>query len=223
MLLFLSGLAAMGQKKCVIGVNPFAPIGLTNVPRFEIFGELFFNKSSVSVDIGVGNFMGKYDSSVLANKGFRSALTYKNQGISKLIKNSLGIVNTSGYFYYGINLFYWYQQGNGFFNGKKSDSITQFNDLYGVKRNAFGANVILGYQTLLTRQISFDMYLGLGFKKLSIVNTQREYDPSRGDYSTLKDCGLYPCIGTLKEDSYSRINATMGVRVGYVINCRTKH
>jgi hypothetical protein len=213
---------AQNEKKIVIGINPFAPIGITNVPRVEIFFEKHFTRSSIAIDLGLGNFMGQYDSSVLKNNGYRAAFTYKNYEISSLLKRCLVFDSDKDEFYIGINLFHWYQQGSQLFSGKKSDSVTKLNDLYGMKRNAYGANIILGYQVLLVPFLSLDIYAGFGYKILDIKNTDREYHPENGDYSTRIDCGIFPCIGTLEEESYNRVNGALGVRLGCLIHKKPK-
>ncbi|MBL7712442.1 MAG: DUF3575 domain-containing protein [Chitinophagaceae bacterium] len=211
-LCFFSGLTHGQERKFVAGLNPFAPLGTSNVPRIEVFGEYFFARQSIALDIGLGNFMGNFDSTLITKSGYRLAASWKQY----LFQKKTGQAQPTDRFYYGVNLFYWRQQWTDIIAVTRPDSATWYKDAYGIRRTAYGISAIIGYQALVLSRLNLDFYLGIGYKKLDIANTDRQYDRSAGEYLSRADCGIFPCIGTFAEDAYSRVNMTMGVRVGYV-------
>jgi len=218
----LFSLSTTAQKeRCItVGINPFAPLGVTNLPRYEVYGEYFFANSSVALDLGKTlTALREYpDSSDLKRSGFRSAITYKYFLGKK--KTFAPGEQPQDRFYIGANLFYWQQQfvdRIGYVHtGNNEDNYA---DTYEVRRYASGLSLIAGYQVQALRRMLIDAYLGIGYKNLEIKNANREYNyeqgDRRGDQFPVYMGFLFPPAKTFEEQSFSRLNVVCGVRVGY--------
>lgn len=52
------------------------------------------------------------------------------------------------------------------------------NDCFGVKKNVFGLNILIGRQKIMWKNFMFDFYSGLGirFRSIDAVNKEIEYN-----------------------------------------------
>ena len=95
-----------------------------------------------------------------------------------------------------------------------SDSTNTYKDDIGLKKTAYGGNLVLGYQAAFSRRFLVDTYAGLGFVIKEVENIDRQHD------TYPRSCGpdgppLPPF--DLSESSGTHLNALLGIRIGYIL------
>jgi hypothetical protein len=79
--------------------------------------------------------------------------------------------------YSGANLFFTHDEHNTQIEYYHNTNDAQiFTDVFGVKKNVYGLNLIFGYQKLLSRKLGFDSYVGLGVRVRDITTVHEEYN-----------------------------------------------
>ena len=61
------------------------------------------------------------------------------------------------------------------------DTTKKSTDVFGVKKNVLGLNIILGHQKFLSRNLILDLYAGIGLRFRNVHTIDQECDPGR-DY-----------------------------------------
>ena len=119
-------------------------------------------------------------------------------------------------FYIGIQPFY---RQNLFTSSMayytKNDTLNSIVDYFAVKNFSYGINCMLGFQRSVSKKITMELYLGLGYINRKVQNTELEYNEDAGDY--YRGHHLVPLLYhlSLSKSSGPAANMSFGFRIGY--------
>lgn len=169
----------------------------------------------VSVNIEAGNQFYKIpevDTVLLVQKGYKLNADCRFY-FSHLLKYKIfEKLNGS---YIGIQGYYRKNQYTSSFSyHPNNDTLTVFEDRFGVKKTVWGFNCLFGYELIYQNRFICDVYLGIGFRNKKIINTDRQFT----DNYVLTGTDMVPYFqySNLSESSGQYANITFGVRIGYL-------
>ena len=208
------------NKKFAIKLSPLSLIDEFTFPTIQGGLEIkLSNRITWYNEVGIKYRQSSFevsDTSFLKSYGFKvkTEIRYYLPGI-------FGLENTnnsmSGY-YVGGNIFY----NRDCHNTKieyylKKDSTNLLVDNFAVKKDVFGANLVLGLQEPIWNNLLLDLYTGLGIRFRNISNSHREYDPGK-DYTIGPIDFNYRAMRDnidMLEGFSSTFNLTLGFRLCY--------
>lgn len=120
--------------------------------------------------------------------------------------------------YVGINLFYTRTVNNAHIDYYyQKDSTRAFEDNFGVTKNVWGTNLVLGQQSDIGEHFRLDIYGGCGIRFSDFATEHLQFDPERD--SQIK--ARHPNINVSKAgaaasgENRTRFNFTLGIRLAY--------
>jgi hypothetical protein len=121
-------------------------------------------------------------------------------------------------YYVGVNFFYNQDRHNQAINYyQQNDSTTVREDDFGVLKKVWGANLIAGWQTHLSKRIMFEVYGGFGIRFRNITTVHEEYDYNRDSLIGPHDVTIGGVKGNIESIGGRSTGGTFtfGVRIGY--------
>lgn len=203
------------QQNVLIKLCPVALIDEVSFPTIQAGIEFKISKKlSWYNEFGIKyrkSYYEKSDTNFVTSNGFKAKTE-----IRYYLKNN-NETNLEGK-YFAVNAFLTKDTHNTeigyFYNGNTSLLKT---DAFGVKKTVFGLNFIYGYQELLTKKISVDIYTGLGIRFRNINTVNKEFNQNRDSFDGPIDIN----IGAIRQEIDAnagfnvRPNFTFGFRVCY--------
>lgn len=221
LIISLSSLQSFAQEKTkdnwIIKWNSTAAIDAFSFPTVQFAVEKKINPYfSVQLESGIQIYdFRKVDTTIVNTNGFK-LMTEGRFYLFNYLNKEKSSARKSGGFYTGIQFFYRKNDYNFkqdyFLNETDYENYTNLqSDIFGVKKEVFGANISLGYQIPFKR-IIFEPYMYLGTLNRKIKNISREYNTNLGHIS--KDEIHYRGMD-LYEESNNTFNFSFGFRIGY--------
>lgn len=95
-----------------------------------------------------------------------------------------------------------------------NEDIPSYTDAFGVKKKAYGLNLVLGFQKPVGKHFLFEPSLSLGYQQRNIENTNQSYNYR---IQTIEGNDLIPLFSKLdtEEASGGAFNISFGFRLGY--------
>lgn len=121
-------------------------------------------------------------------------------------------------YYIGVNFFYnkdSHNQDVSYYYQKDSSNTRE--DNFGVTKIIWGANIIGGYQTHLSKRCTFEVYAGLGTRFRDITAVNKEFDNDRDDIHGAVDMTIDGVRSNVEAIGGRSVSGTLtfGVRIGY--------
>lgn len=205
-------------KKVNIKLAPLSLIDFINFPTIQGGIEIAVSKNISSyTELGVRytkGFNENPDTSFISSKGLKLKTEFRYY-----LDRSLVPGNLNGN-YIGVNAFFIRDHHNtGVHYYSKEDSTFDKLDNFAVKKNIWGANLLVGKQESFGKHFLIDIYAGLGLRFRKIITTNKEFNPKEDKLFKRID----PSIPEIKYKAESfggenvLMNLTAGFRVCYVL------
>lgn len=206
---------AYSQEKNII--IKFDPPALTDfISGQSVVGGIeipMANHFSLYSEFGVRiaqSYIDARDSSLIPSTGFRikSELRYylKDKKVQPLLTP-----------YVAVNIFYIQDHHTSEIDYTLGSGTTTYTDAFGVKKNVFGTNTLIGLQERFWKRFVFDIYGGLGLRFRHISSVGKQYNSKTDDYNGATDVNIPDIV--LKQESKDGFivlpNLTLGIRLGY--------
>jgi len=168
-------------------------------------------------EVGVKYFEPRQpDTSFIGSGGFKAKTELRyylkhKRGSHRPIKPMDGM-------YLAANAFYTYNSFNTQINYLTGNNNTESKtDCFGVRKTAWGANLVFGWQKSLSRRVFVDLYGGAGVRLRYVRDTHKEYDPDRDILIKSIDVNIRSIQDEVNsKDGFSVApNLTLGVRLCY--------
>jgi hypothetical protein len=204
-----------------VKLNFVSPIDVFNFPTIDLSLEKrITNRISISAEGGYELYhFYSPDTTFIHPGGYKAKMElrfyhpFASMNVRKNMHGSL-----AG-FYIGFDFFYRQEQYNSsVYYTVGSDTANKFQDDFWTKKSAIGGNLIFGYQEVLWKRLVVDEYLGIGILNRTINNHELEFSEEKGcHFTTGNDVSSLLSHNDLKQKNGIGANATVGIRIGYVI------
>ena len=206
------------EKNWVVKLNAMQLVDIFSYPTLQFSVERKINPYySINAEMGyqvydLNERKSEKDTIFLKPKGFKMNIEgrlYLFKLINKRIKANRGELYVGLQFFYREN-----QSTNNVGYSPKIDSTKYFSDVFGTKRKAFGANIIIGHQMTVIKRIVLEPFIGIGLMNKVIKNSDIQYNEQK---DLRGGTGLVPFFQgrNLEESSGTDLNLCAGFRIGY--------
>lgn len=194
--------------------NLLSVIDVLSFPTLQLSYERnISNNFSISAELGYQIYNARHsDTPFILPKGYKANVELRYYGwLNKLFARSGGseLKNV----YAGVNFFTRNNQYNYQLSYTQSADTTRMKDCIWVDKQIFGFNLVLGYQSMLTKRIVLDAYASLGIMQVNIKNYERNFSKST---DKLQGVDLGPLFQSMNLSEYTGLspNINFGMRLG---------
>lgn len=209
----------LGQKKdsvsnFVFKINATSLIDIFSFPTLQLSLEKrFYRDITLAGEIGCQLYNArKTDTMFINSNGWKANVEVRVYDIFRKLKLTNQKRSTSYGTYFGINFFNRQNKYNAEIPYTKANDTLAYKDCLSVNRKNWGGNLVVGYQSKLSKKYILDVYGGIGLMKADIKNDYREINNN----DTISGTDLVPLFYSwnLSEHSGWQANINFGIRLG---------
>ena len=211
-MLFLHGYSQ--KEKFLVKFSPLALIDQVSFPAIQGGAEFRLSRSITWYnELGI-KYLKSYmdaDTSFLPSSGFKVKTEFRYYFQKRAKTEFEGA-------YFAINGFFIRDIHNTeivYF--PNNDSSRTVSDAFGVKKNVFGSNLIIGYQNFISKRFAFDFYGGFGVRFRIIHTVNKEFDKNTDVISSPIDLNIPAMRHEVDANGGNSVvpNFTLGLRLVY--------
>lgn len=201
----------INNKNWILKINSTQLFDIFSFPTAQVSVERKINPFfSINAEFGYQLYdFHKTDTIFLKPKGFKSTLEGRLY-IQKLWNSRKESKRSE--FFIGMQFFYRQNQDTSLLNYKTESDGNTFEDNFGVKKEAKGINMTLGWQISVSKSFLLEPFVGFGMLNKKIQNNNIEYDKTRDEISGVDN---FLQVFNLEESSGTIFNLCTGFRIGY--------
>jgi hypothetical protein len=176
------------------------------------------NYLSLGTEIGYQfyDFKSLSDTIFLKPRGFKASVEGRIYILRMLRLNSQ---RTAKGLFCGLQAFYrrnQYTSSISYHNETvvENEEIINYSDAFGVKKKAYGLNLVLGFQKSVGAHFLFEPSLSLGYQRRDITNTNQSYNYTTQEIDGSDMVPFFRYLDT-EEASGGAFNISFGFRLGY--------
>jgi hypothetical protein len=205
------------QSSWIIKGNTTALIDIFSFPTVQFAVEKKINNYfSIQTEIGyqLYDLRDKADTVSVKVGGFKINTEGRFYLFNYLKKNKNRKRNSDG-IYAGIQAFYRENKYNKSLSYTKEgdESMTLFDDSFGVVKTVYGANLALGFQKQIHKFI-MEPYIYIGYMNKKVENPNREFNKNLGHTEDIYVHDFFSSFDK-EESSGNMVNFSFGLRLGY--------